>query len=218
MESRALYLQVGGATVAAAAWIWLLVRAFRQRLGWGLAVLFLAPLGFVFGVRHPRKGAAPLVVFVLSLLVAAAPALFVLIVPLDLGPREKVVDGCRHLTLTGWDRKEYSILRLKRDVAVLQMANPDVTDQVLEPLKGMSALQELDLNDTQVTDAGLKILRDLPALATLRLARTKITDQGFHDALFAKDTLMHLDLRGTQVSRQTARGWRDARPGRQVLQ
>ena len=125
--------------------------------------------------------------------------------PLDLGPRDKLVDGQRHLTLTGWDRKDYSVLRLKPDVVVLQMANPDVTDQSLEPLKEMKALQELDLSGTQVTDAGLKILKDLPALTRLRLARTKITDQGFHDALFAKDSLMQLDLRGTHVSHETVR-------------
>ena len=97
----------------------------------------------------------PLVLVVLGLLVAATPAVYTLFVPLDLGPREKLVDGERHLTLTGSDRKDYSVLKLKPDVVVLQMANPDVTDQSLESLKEMKALQELDLNGTQVTDAGL---------------------------------------------------------------
>ena len=101
--------------------------------------------------------------------------------PIDLGPREKIVDGQRHITLTGWDRKDYGFLGSKRDVVVLQMANPDVTDQTLEHLKGMNRLKELDLNNTQVTDAGLKVLSDLPALATLRLKNTKVTDQGFQD-------------------------------------
>jgi len=101
---------------------------------------------------------------------------------------------------------------------VLQMANPDVTDQSLEPLKAMNALQELDLSGTQVTDMGLRILKDLPALVRLHLARTKITDQGFHEALFAKDSLMQLDLRSTQVGRETVQAWRDAKPGRRALQ
>jgi hypothetical protein len=171
----------------------------------------------VFAARHPRRAAAPLILVALSVLVAAAPALYILTVPLDLGPREKLVDGQRHLTLTGWDRKDYSLLKLKPDVVVLQMANPDVTDQALESLKDLRTLQELDLSDTQVTDAGLEILKGLPALATLRLARTKITDQGFQDALFAQESLMQLDLRGTQVSRETARAWRDVKPGRRVL-
>ena len=129
-----------------------------------------------------------------------------------------LVEGQRHLTLTGWDRKDYSFLRLKPDLVVLQMANPDVTDQTLELLKGMNGLRELDLTDTPVSDAGLGILKQLPALAVLRLARTKITDHGFHDAFLTKESLLQLDLRGTQVSRETAAAWRELKAGRQVLQ
>ena len=218
MADKALYMLLGGLAAAALAWIWLLVRAFRQHRRWGLASLVLPPVGLAFAARHPRRAAAPLVLLMLSVLVAAAPAIYTLYVRLDLGPRNKVVDGQQHLTLTGWDRKDYSILRLEPNVVVLQMANPDVTDQCLEALKEMKALQELDLNGTQVTDAGLRILKDLPALTRLRLARTKITDQGFHDALFAKDSLMQLDVRGTQVSRETMNAWRDAKSGRQRMQ
>jgi hypothetical protein len=218
MEGRAFYMQLGGLAVAAVAWIWLLVRAFRQHRRWGLGSLVVPPVGLVFAGRHPRKGAAPLILFLLSILVAAMPALYTLFVPLDLGPLENVVDGQRHLTLTGWDRKDYSILKLKPDVVVLQMANPDVTDKSLESLQEMKALQELDLSGTQVTDAGLKILKDLPALSKLRLARTKITDQGFHSTLFAKDSLMQLDLSGTQVGRETVQAWRNAKSGRKAMQ
>ena len=119
----------------------------------------------------------------LGLVITGFPPLYRLLVPIDLGPRETIVDGQRHITLTGWDRKDYALLGSKHDVAVLQMANPDVTDQTLEHLKGMNRLKELDLNDTQVTDSGLKILRDLPALASLRLKNTKVTDQGFQESL-----------------------------------
>jgi len=218
MDYKAIYVEPGGLAVAALAWIWLLARAFRQDRRWGLGSLVLPPVGLIFAVRHPRKGITPLILFLLSLLVAATPALYTKFVPLNLGERDKLVNGQRHLTLTGWDRKDYSILKGKPDVVVLQMANPDVNDQSLASLKEMSALQELDLSDTQVTDAGLKILKDLPALTKLWLVRTKITDQGFHETLFAKDSLMRLDLRGTQVSRETVQAWRDAKPGRQVLQ
>jgi Leucine-rich repeat (LRR) protein len=98
------------------------------------------------------------------------------------------------------------------------MANPDVTDEILESLKGMTGLQELDLNGTQVTDSGLKILKDFPLLQTLRLAKTKITDNGFHDTLFAKASLMQLDLRDTRVGRATIEAWRNARSGRRAMQ
>ncbi len=218
MERQAFYLQVGGVAMAALAWIWLIVRAFRQRRAWGWSSLVVPPIGLAFAARHPRKGVAPLILLVLAILVTATPAVYILSVPLDLGERVKIVDGRRHVTLTGWDRKDYSLLGLLPDVSVLQMANPDVTDSVLEKLRDMKALHELDLNGTQVTDAGLGVLRDLPALETLRLARTKITEKGFHDALSSKASLMMLDLRGTPVSRESIKAWRDANPERKAMQ
>ena len=218
MASRAFYLQLGGVIVALFAWCWLLVRAFRQNRRWGLGSLLLPPVGLIFVGRHPRRGIAPLLLCVLSLLVAAAPAGYTLCVRLDLGPRDKLVNGQRHLTLTGWDRKDYSVLRLEPNIALLQMANRDVTDVTLESLKEMNELQELDLNGAQVTDVGLKILNQLPSLARLRLAHTKISDQGFHELLSAKESLMQLDLSGTAVTRESATTWRDAKSGRRVLQ
>jgi hypothetical protein len=218
MASKAFYMQFGGLAVAAIAWFWLLGRAFRESRIWGLCSLVLPPVGLLFVGRHPRKGIAPLFVFVLSLLIAAAPAVYTLYIRLDLGPRDGLVNGQRHLTLTGWDRNDYSVLRLEPNVVLLQMANPDVTDETLESLTEMKVLEELDLNGTQVTDAGLKLLKELPSLERLRLARTKITDQGFHDALSGKDSIMQLDLSGTSVSRETTKAWRDAKSGRRVLQ
>ena len=217
MEIRAFYMQVGGVALALLAWIWLLVRAFRQDRRWGLGALVFPPVGAIFAGRHPRRGGIPFGAFLICLVLAAIPALYTLYVPLNLGAREKVVEGEKHLTLTGSDAKEAPDLQKKQDVAVLQMANPDVTDRSLDELKGMKVLHDLDLTGTQVTDAGLEILKDLPALAALRLARTKITDAGFRSALLGKDSLMQLDLRGTQVSDETVRAWRDAKPGRRVM-
>jgi Leucine-rich repeat (LRR) protein len=218
MEAYALPLLFGGLAVAAVGWIWLIVRAFRQRPAWGLASLLLPPVGgLAFAARHPRQGLPPLGVVAAGFLAAASPAIFTLVVPVDLGPREKMVAGQRHVTLTGWDRNDYSVLRQKPDVVVLQMANPDVTDGVLEFLRDMRALKELDLNDTQVTDAGLSLLKDLPALTALRLARTRITDKGFREQLLHKESLMQLDLSGTDVSEEAVRSWREARSGRRAL-
>jgi hypothetical protein len=219
MDDRAFYLQIGGLVLAVAAWFWLIARAFRQHRGWGLSSLLIPPVGGVlFAGRYPSQGTSPLLVCLLGLLVATTPAIYAHCVPLDLGPRERLVDGELHLTLTGWDRKDYSLLRSKPDVVVLQMANADVTDESLKPLHEMKGLRELDLSDTQVTDAGLMILKDLPALTRLRLAKTKITDQGFRDALSGKDSLMQLDLRGTAVSHEAGRAWHDAKAERRILQ
>ena len=75
--------------------------------------------------------------------------------------------------MTGSDPKDTPDLKLKQDVAVLQMANSDVTDASLESLRGMKVLRELDLNGSQVTDAGLEVLKGLPALTSLRIAQNQ---------------------------------------------
>src|SRR5262249_24568738 len=111
----------------------------------------------------------------------------------------------------------YSYLESHLDTAVLQMANPDVTDATLDHLMKMAQLKELDLSNTQITDAGLLVLKDLPALTSLRLKNTKITDKGFRDTLAGKESLMQLDLTGTQVDRETVQTWRSAKPGRRAL-
>ena len=218
MESRAYYMQLGGLLLAAVAWIWLVSRAFRERRGWGLGSLLFPPVGFVFAHRHPKRGAIPLALCVVCLLVAAMPAIYTLTVPPDVSARERTINGETHLTLTGSDPKTAPDLKQKQDLAVLQMANPDVNDQSLESIRGMTRLRELDLNGSQVTDAGLEILKELPVLTALRLARTKITDNGFRSTLLGKESLMQLDLRGTVISRETIQEWRDAKPGRRVMQ
>ena len=195
MDSYALYINLAGLALIAVGCLGLVVRAFR----------------------HWRKGLAPLMLIGIGVVVTGFPPVYRLLVPIDLGPRERIVDGQRHITLTGWDRKDYTILGSKHDVAVLQMANPDVTDSTLEMLKGMNDLHDLDLDNTQVTDAGLKILRDLPALNALHLRNTRITDQGFQHELATKESLQRLDLTGTQVSRETAQAWRKAKDGRRVM-
>jgi hypothetical protein len=218
MDNRAFYVQLGGLAVAGLAWIWLLIRAFRQDRRWGLSSLIIPPVGLVFAGRHPRRGGLPLALAVVCLLVAGIPALYTVYVPVDRSAREKVVNGEKHLTLTGSDPKDARDLKLKDDVTVLQMAQPDVTDESLEPLRNMKVLKELDLNGTQITDAGLEILKELPALNSLRIARTKVTDKGFRSALLKKESLMRLDVQGTGISRETIQAWRDAKPGRRAMQ
>src|SRR5271166_2324664 len=127
MDSYALYINLAGLAVIAVGCLGLIVRAFR----------------------HWRKGLAPMVLIGFGLVITGFPPAYRLLVPIDLGPRERIVDGQRHITLTGWDRNDYTFLGSKHDVAVLQMANPDVTDRTLELLKGMNALKDLDLNNPQ---------------------------------------------------------------------
>ena len=103
------------------------------------------------------------------------------------------------------------------DVVVLQMANPDVTDETLELLRGLNQLRKLDLNNTQVTDAGLVVLAGLPRLERLRLGHTKITDEGFRTHLAGLASLQQIDVTGTAVKGKTKRNGRRAKPGREYL-
>ena len=150
--------------------------------------------------------------------VVAAPIAFNQLARVDLGPREKLVDRELHITLTGWDRRDYSALAARPETVVLQMANPDVTDQTLVYLKGMTRLRELDLEGSQVGDEGLRELDALPGLETLRLKGTRITDAGFGRWLAPRESLRQLDLRDTRVGKESGRAWRASRPGRRLLQ
>jgi hypothetical protein len=133
------------------------------------------------------------------------------------GPRERVVGGETHVTLTGLPDYDYATLSGKTDIQVLQMANANVTDHTLQHLQHMRVLKELDLNDTQITDVGLASLARLPALEKLRLRNTKITDAGFWQHLFDLERLDELDLTGTAVAGKTVRAWKAAKKGRKSL-
>jgi hypothetical protein len=219
IEKLGLYLVAGALILLIAGWIWLLVTAFKVGKRWGLAVLLVPPVAVLFIPFHWRRVRGPIVMLLLGLIVVAVPygvnyyrQHFV-----DLGPREKMVDGELHITLTGWDQKDYSIVRYRPQVVVLQMANKDVNDETLSNLKGLELLRELDLNDTDIGDDGLAILASLPRLEELRLARTHISDEGFHKYLAAKESLKKLDLTGTAVKGKTKRDWKKAQDGRDYV-
>jgi hypothetical protein len=214
LEQYALYVIAAGAILGVLGYFWMIVRAFRERILWGLGLIVFPPTALFFIRHHFRKALGPFAVLVLAGVVAAAPYAVSFyerhFVPLQ--PYEQVVDGELRITLTGLKDFDYTILRQKPRVVVLQMANPDVDDRALENLQGMDKLRELDLNGTGITDQGLAVVAALPQLKTLRIARTKITDEGFHEHLFSKESLVHLDLTGTQVKGKTKREWKKHKP------
>ncbi|MBM4077969.1 MAG: hypothetical protein FJ267_20260, partial [Planctomycetes bacterium] len=182
---------------------WLVLASIRAKLG-----------------RTPWKRVRPILLLVyISVLLTSAPIAInsVLTRVLDLGPLESVVQNERHITLTGWDRKDYSILKKKLDAVVIQMANSDVTDETLTFLSGMSLLRELDVSSTGITDSGLATIANLPKLESLRLKNTRISDDGFRKHLFGKTTLMNLDLTGTEVASKTVREWKKLNENRKAL-
>jgi hypothetical protein len=217
VEVIGLYVLAAAAILVVIASLWLLVKAFKQSVWWGLGVLFFPPLALLFVVFHFKPSRGPLAVFLLAgLLVAGALVAGQLSVTRD--PRIKIVDGEKHITLTRAEVDDYAILAKHPDVVVLQMANDDVTDDTLKHLEGMSQLRELDLNDTKVTDAGLALIAQLPKLEELRLARTMITDDGFRRYLLNKPELMKLDLTGCKKVRgKTKREWQAQNQERKLV-
>jgi hypothetical protein len=217
MEAYYPYMFLIGLGLAVIGFLGLVVLAFRHRIVWGVGVVVFPPLSLVFGLRHLSRCLVPLLFLLLGTATAAFPALVTRLAPVDLGPRDKIVESERHLTLTGWDRHDYTILRAKPDAVVLQMANPDVTDDTLALVKGMTKLRELDLNDTRVTDKGLESLKGIESLETLRLRKTKVTDAGFNEVLNKLPALRQLDLRETAIDPELVKSWREAKEGRRAM-
>ena len=217
-ETTLFYIALVGVVLAILGLLWLIVNAFEVRIAWGLAVFIFPPLGLLFALRHRRPATWPVILMAVGALVGAAPIAYNKLVPIDLGPRATIVEGERHITLTGWDQHDYSVLKAQPEVVVLQMANPDVTDETLDELSDLARLRELDLSGTQVGDAGLARLEKLTALESLRLKDTRITEEGFLKWLSNREALKQLDLRGTKVTRESGKAWRTAKPGRRLMQ
>lgn len=213
-ERYGVWVLALGALTMFAAWVWLTIRAFGEKFWWGLGTLLFAPLGLLFACFHWKRASQPVFLFVIGFLAVTGTYTVsrVLANNVDLGQWEKRVEGEIHLTLNGWDRKDYSFLKTRRDIVVLQMANPDVTDEIVAQLDGSKMLKEIDLNDTAITDKSLPILAAIPNLRTLRLRGAKITDAGFREFLLNKESLQELDLRETEIASKTAREWKKAAP------
>jgi hypothetical protein len=207
---------VVGLVIVAIGYLWLVVRAFRTGVWWGLATILLGPLGgLVYFLAHYARAAAPLGVMLLGGLVAVAPVVYTTLVQPPKVAVTEEKDGEKHGTLTGateTDLVEY--LKANRELAVLQMAGrKELTDEVLlEHVRGMPNLRELDVNDTPITDKGLEVLASLPKLEAVRLARTKATPEGVQKHVLTLNGLKSVDVGGLNVPSKVLREWRNADP------
>jgi hypothetical protein len=193
--------------------------AFLTTLG-SVAILFLVAL--LVSLRRWPLSRWPLRLFLAGILLTATPFLFThLVEPIVFRyfrpPYVAKVNGEVHVTLTGIPNYDYAKLPRFQEAAVLQMANPDVSDETLKLLRGFAQLKELDLNDTAITDAGLAELEHCPRLQTLRLKNTRITDAGFRAHLLDRQSLKEIDARETQVKSRTLRDWKMQQEGRKFL-
>jgi hypothetical protein len=217
-ENLGPYFLGSGATLLVVGFVLLVVAAFRQHLAWGLATVLVLPAP-LFVARHFRKALGPVLVMLLAVAVAATPVVVnkLNLIPAQEKPIEKTVEGEPTLTVTGLTDFDYSTLKDKSYLEVLQMANEDVTDQTLDNLKGLKRLYKLDLSNTRITDDGLRVLKDLPELRVLFLNGTGVTDEGIRQNIFPIETLMELSLLRTKVSKATRDEWRGAKQGRKVV-
>jgi hypothetical protein len=193
--------------------------AFLTTLG-SVAVLLLMVL--LVSLRRWPLSRWPLRLFLMGILLIATPLAYThLVEPIVFRyfrpPYVAEVNGKVHVTLTGIPNYDYAKLPRFQQAAVLQMANPDVTDETLTLLRGFTQLKELDLNDTAITDAGLAELQHCPRLETLRLKNTRITDAGFRTHLLNRDSLKEIDARETQVKSRSLRDWKMQKEGRKFL-
>jgi hypothetical protein len=219
LEDLLQLLFLTGAVILLLGLLWLLVSAFRVSWKWGFLTAFFFPvMAIPHIVRHWPRTKPPLLTVIFGLVLVSLPPAYSRLAPIDLGPHEQMVDGERHVTLTGWDQKDYAVIARRPDIVVLQMANADVTDDTLQYLSSLSNLQELDLSDSQITDAGMKSLTGLKKLQTLRLARTAVTDVGFLELTSALTELKQLDLSATKVTPEAVQKWSEAGPDRMALQ
>ncbi|MFQ3593379.1 MAG: hypothetical protein SNJ82_09380 [Gemmataceae bacterium] len=228
-EHYLVFLVLAGLFLVAGALFWCLIRAFRQAWYWGLLSLLIPPLVLYWSAHAPRCGEAaqgrkPLHRAPLALIVLGCVLILGTITwnayqarNVTFGEREKLVEGQRHLTLTGWNKDDYSLLAQKPDVYLLQMANPDVTNQTLRLIEGFERLEVLDLRDTAIDDEGLAIVGSLPRLRVLYLSRTQVTDEGFVQYLANKPTLMEVTTTGTRIKSKTLRDWKKANPERRFV-
>jgi len=213
-EKYAAPLLTVGLVLVLVGTLWLIVRAFRQSWKWGVGCVVFPPATLVFGGLPLARHRVPLGILLLGLVLAGGTfglGRLVSAFP-PLGPRDKEVDGERHVTLTGWDRTDYAILTTLPDTVVLQMANPDVDDNTLELVRQLPRLRELDVNGSKITDSGLRGLSTLPNLKILRIRKTAVTDAGFREALLESTTLTELDARDTAIAAKSLREWKNRDP------
>ena len=60
---------VGAVAAMLVAWLWVVIHAFKESVGWGFATLLLNPVALVYALLRPAKCKYPLILFGIALVV-----------------------------------------------------------------------------------------------------------------------------------------------------
>lgn len=135
-------------------------------------------------------------------------------IPQDKPRVDEHADGTRTVSFKNWKGRpeDYRLVKDYDKVINVSMGNPDVTDETLAHLTGLTTLKDLDLDTTQVTPNGLRQLTPLEHLETLRLNNAPNIDDGLWDVITALKALNTVEVLGTKVSKTAAEKWRAVDP------
>jgi Leucine-rich repeat (LRR) protein len=103
------------------------------------------------------------------------------------------------------------LLPFGNHITSVDFSRTSVKDAGLEPLKGLTSLNGLELNNTQITDAGLEHLKGLTSLNWIDLSHTQVTDAGL-EHLKGLTSLNTLFLDERQVTAKSRASLRKALP------
>lgn len=219
-EQFGFAILVAGIVVAAIGYLWLILRAFRTSVGWGIATLFLPLIGpLAYLAKHSPRAKSPVTLVLLGLVLIFLP----LAINAAFGEKQaqhalqRTTGGMKEFTNTNAVNPDYDSISANLDLEIVQAARTDFTDDIAERLRGLTKLKTLDLSDSTITDKSLAIIAGLPALEKLSLARVKgITEAGFQDTVLKMASLKEIDVRGTAIKVETLRVWRATGPDRKT--
>jgi hypothetical protein len=98
----------------------------------------------------------------------------------------------------------------------VDLAEKQFTDEDLQALTDLKALEKLNLYGTGITDKGVDLLLPLDALTELELSYTLLTDEGFLKLKELK-SLEKLTLHGTKISEDSVKSFQLRRPNVKIL-
>lgn len=118
--------------------------------------------------------------------------------------RDAIKDaGIKYLSVTIWGYNVESVACLdKLKVDELYLSWAEAADSVIQPLRKVDALRELNLSKTKITDLSFEFIAQMEDLRTLRVDGTEITDKAIgHIAGLKKlENLRRLDLSLTPIT------------------